>query len=76
MEDLYTLLVGSGIKCSGSLWNHLCLMHGFCTSACIMQLAGMELAYTHIKFHITIILAMIAEWEDVGFCVLKLNIIF
>ena len=41
-------------------------MHGFCTNACIMELAGMELAYTYIEFHITIVLAMVAEWEDVG----------
>ena len=37
-----------------------------CISACIMELAGMELAYTHLEFHIAIVLAMVAEWEDVG----------
>ena len=40
-------------------------MHGFCTSGCIMELAGMELAHTHLEFHIAIVLAMVAEWEDV-----------
>ena len=38
------------------------IMQGFCTvsSACIMELAGirMELAYTHLEFHIAIVLAM------------------
>ena len=54
------------MQCSGSLWSQLCSMHGFCTSGCIMELAGMELAYTHLEFHIAIVLAMVAEWEDVG----------
>ena len=31
-----------------------------------MELAGMELAHTHLEFHIAIVLAMVAEWEDVG----------
>ena len=54
------------MQCSGSLWNQLWSMHGFCTSACITELAGMELAHTHLEFHIAIVLAMVAEWEDVS----------
>ena len=41
-------------------------MHGFGTSARIMELAGMELVCAHLEFHIAIVLAMVAEWEDVG----------
>ena len=44
--SICAVLVGSGMQCSGSLWSQLWSMHGFCTSACIMELAGMELAYT------------------------------
>jgi hypothetical protein len=31
-----------------------------------MGLAGMELAYTHLEFRIAIVLALAAEWEDMG----------
>jgi len=31
-----------------------------------MELAGMELAHTHFEFHMAIVLAMVAEWEDMG----------
>ena len=34
--------------------------------ALIMELAGMELAHIHLEFHIAIVLATEAEWEDVG----------
>ena len=36
-----------------------------------MELAGMELAHTHLEFHITIVLAMVEEWEDVGMFIIQ-----
>ena len=36
-----------------------------------MELAGRELAYTHLECHITIVLAMVAEWEDVGVLIVQ-----
>ena len=47
-------------------------MHGFCKSACIKKLAGIELAYPHLEFHIAIVLAMIAEWEDEGVFIIQM----
>jgi hypothetical protein len=31
-----------------------------------MKLAGLELAYTHLEFRLAIVLALAAEWEDMG----------
>ena len=36
-----------------------------------MELAGMELAHTHLEFHSAIVLAMVAEWEDVGVFIIQ-----
>ena len=56
------------MQCYGSLWSQLLSVHEFFTSACMMELAGMELAYTHLVFQIPVVLAsnLVAEWEDEG----------
>ena len=36
-----------------------------------MELAGMELACTHLEFHIAVVLAMVEEWEDVGVFIIQ-----
>ena len=42
---------------------------------CHMELAGntMELA-THLEFHIAIVLAMVAEWENVGVFIVQTDV--
>ena len=30
----------------------------------VLVSSGMELAYTHLEFHIAVVLAVVAEWED------------